>query len=246
MFAINCIFHLSYISYNCIFLTFQLQSFIHVLLILKSVNFRLKSTLKQVDNRLKRSVENLAYEIKHIGNLSNGTTLLNRVLRTWFMGGTYWQLWQWYNIAEQNCFNSGYPSRYLHWRNRNWPMSDLSVLTEQQSRRYSPCIHSQTLFVLYTLFLKEWILLTATKFWKPIGSSKIIRHPRWDFLHQLTVQGVVSSHPRPPVAYNCCVSVFIQANARIDPATQQLIGETCTCRHTSTSATAGFWRSDYR
>ena len=28
------------------------------------------------------------------------------------------------------------------------------------------------------------------------------------FLHQLTVQGVVSPHPHPPVAYNWCVSVF--------------------------------------
>ena len=28
------------------------------------------------------------------------------------------------------------------------------------------------------------------------------------FLRQLTVQGVVSTHPRLPVAYNCCVSVF--------------------------------------
>ena len=39
------------------------------------------------------------------------------------------------------------------------------------------------------------------------SSSKQIRHPRL-FLHQLTVQGVVSPHPRPPVAYNCCVSLF--------------------------------------
>ena len=56
------------------------------------------------------------------------------------------------------------------------------------------------------------------------------------FLHQLTVQGAVSPHPRPPVAYNCCVSV-LPSNARIDPTTQQLIGETCTCRYSSTSAT---------
>ena len=30
----------------------------------------------------------------------------------------------------------------------------------------------------------------------------------WTCSHQLTVQGVVSPHPRPPVAYNYCVSVF--------------------------------------
>ena len=30
------------------------------------------------------------------------------------------------------------------------------------------------------------------------------------FLHQLTVQGVMSPHPRPPVANNCCVSGFFK------------------------------------
>ena len=46
--------------------------------------------------------------------------------------------------------------------------------------------------------------------------------------------------PRPPVAYNCCVSVFIQANSRIDPRTQQLIGDICTCRYASTTATGWY------
>ena len=43
------------------------------------------------------------------------------------------------------------------------------------------------------------------------------------FLHQLTVQGVVSPQARPPVAYNCCVSVFQACNARIEPTKLQLI-----------------------
>ena len=31
---------------------------------------------------------------------------------------------------------------------------------------------------------------------------------KWDFFHQLTVQGVVSPYPHPPVAYTCCISIF--------------------------------------
>ena len=79
----------------------------------------------------------------------------------------------------------------------------------------------------------------SIKFWKPVGIWKLIRHPSWDikFLHQLTVQGFMSPHPRPPVAYNCCVSVFQACIARIEPTTLQLIDETCTSRFSSTSAT---------
>ena len=51
------------------------------------------------------------------------------------------------------------------------------------------------------------------------------------FLHQLAAQGVMSPHPRPPVAYNCCVRVLCQ------PTTLQLIDETCTSRYSSTTAT---------
>ena len=57
------------------------------------------------------------------------------------------------------------------------------------------------------------------------------------FLHQLTVQGVVFRHPRPPVAYNCCVKVFKACNARIGPTTLQLIMQTCTSRYSCTTAT---------
>ena len=59
----------------------------------------------------------------------------------------------------------------------------------------------------------------------------------------------MSPHPRPPVAYNCCQVFFYNcynccqvvdpSNARIDPTTQQLICEICTCRYASTSATGG-------
>ena len=40
-------------------------------------------------------------------------------------------------------------------------------------------------------------------------------------------------HLLPTIA----VSVFYRSNVRIDPTTQQLISETCTCRYASTSAT---------
>ena len=88
------------------------------------------------------------------------------------------------------------------------------------------------------------------KFWKPIGSWKQIRHPRWYFLG-LTVPSVFSGlintgsgipHHRPPVAYNFYVSAFLR-NARIDLTTVQLIDETRACRNfsccsgSSTSAT---------
>ena len=53
---------------------------------------------------------------------------------------------------------------------------------------------------------------------------------------QLTAQAGVSSNPRPPVTYNCCVSVS-PGNATIEPTTLQLIDETSTCRYSSTSAT---------
>ena len=76
------------------------------------------------------------------------------------------------------------------------------------------------------------------KFSKPISSWKLIRHSRWDFLHQLTVQVVVS--PRLTVAYNCCVSV-LPTNARIDPTTQQLIDETCTCRYSIAPRPSACW-----
>ena len=79
------------------------------------------------------------------------------------------------------------------------------------------------------------ILLLTTKFWKPIQQLEANQAPQ-TFLHQLPVQGVVSSHPRPPVPYNCCVSV-LSKHCRIDPTTLQLIGEICTCRYASTSAT---------
>ena len=46
----------------------------------------------------------------------------------------------------------------------------------------------------------------------------------------------MSPHPSPPVAYNCCVSVFL-STCRIDPTTLQLITEICTCIYASTSAT---------
>ena len=49
----------------------------------------------------------------------------------------------------------------------------------------------------------------------------------------------MSPHLRPPVDYNniIAVSVFFPSNARIDPTTQQLIGEICTWRYARTSAT---------
>ena len=45
------------------------------------------------------------------------------------------------------------------------------------------------------------------------------------------------SHPRPPVAYNCCVSV-LPGNARIERTTLQPINKTYTCRYSRTSATS--------
>ena len=38
-----------------------------------------------------------------------------------------------------------------------------------------------------------------------------------------------NTSPKPTIA----VSVFYPSNARIDPTTQQLMGETCTCRYAS-------------
>ena len=79
----------------------------------------------------------------------------------------------------------------------------------------------------------------TTKFWKPIGSSKLIWHPRWDFFAPVnsTGRGVQPGptpvHRLPTIA----VSVFFLSNARIDKTIQQLIGKTCTCRYASTSAT---------
>ena len=100
------------------------------------------------------------------------------------------------------------------------------------------------IYIYIYFFFKGWILLMTTKFWKPIGSSKLIRHPRWDFFAPVNSTGRGVPHPRPPVAYNCCL--FYPSNARIDPPTQQLIGETCTCRYASTSATGWLimcWRN---
>ena len=56
------------------------------------------------------------------------------------------------------------------------------------------------------------------------------------FLQLLTVRGVVSPtdvHRSLTIA----MSVHFPTDARIDPTAQQLIGETCTCRYASTSAT---------
>ena len=44
--------------------------------------------------------------------------------------------------------------------------------------------------------LRMWILLMTTKFWKPIGSSKLIRHPRWDFFAPVNSTG--RGVPPPP------------------------------------------------
>ena len=94
-------------------------------------------------------------------------------------------------------------------------------------------------------FFEGWIWLISE--WNS-GSPwqlKANQHPSWNFfLHQLTVQGVVSLYQRPPVAYNCCVSVFQACNARIEPTTLQLIDETCTNRYSSTSATSRGRRND--
>ena len=43
----------------------------------------------------------------------------------------------------------------------------------------------------------------TTKFWKPLGSSMLIRHPRWDFFAPVNSSRHVV--PRPPVTYNCCI-----------------------------------------
>ena len=44
------------------------------------------------------------------------------------------------------------------------------------------------------------------------------------FLNQLTVQDLVFPHHRPPVAYNCCVSVFFQAHAGHNNITTDFVG----------------------
>ena len=41
-----------------------------------------------------------------------------------------------------------------------------------------------------------WILLMTTNFWKPIGSSKLIRHPRCDFFSPVNSTG--RGVPSPP------------------------------------------------
>ena len=52
---------------------------------------------------------------------------------------------------------------------------------------------------------------------------------------KLTAQGMVSSHPSPPVTYNnCCVS-FLPGIVFIEPITLQIIDETCTFRYSHTS-----------
>ena len=42
-------------------------------------------------------------------------------------------------------------------------------------------IYRYIIYIYIHIFLKGWILLMTTKFWKPIGSSKLIRHSRYDF-----------------------------------------------------------------
>ena len=49
---------------------------------------------------------------------------------------------------------------------------------------------------IYIYIFKGWIVLTTTKFWKPIGSWKLIRHPRWDFLAPVNSTG--RGVPQPP------------------------------------------------
>ena len=63
--------------------------------------------------------------------------------------------------------------------------------------------HPITVVFVYFFLTTRWLMGAGGKCPPP--------HPPGyghAFLHQLTVQGVVSPHPRPPVAYNFCVSVF--------------------------------------
>ena len=69
-------------------------------------------------------------------------------------------------------------------------------------------------------FFQGWILLMMTKFWKPIGSSKLIRHSRWDFfvpVNNSTGRGI----PQPPSTgrLQLLCQCFIQA---MRGSTQQL------------------------
>ena len=47
-----------------------------------------------------------------------------------------------------------------------------------------------------TVIQRGWILLMTTKFWKPIGSSKLIRHPKWEFFAPVNSTG--RGVPPPP------------------------------------------------
>ena len=72
----------------------------------------------------------------------------------------------------------------------------------------------------------------TTKFWKPIGSSKLIRHPRWDIFSPVNCTGHGVPPPPSTGRLKLLCQCFYPSNARIDPTTQELFGEICTCRYT--------------
>ena len=77
-----------------------------------------------------------------------------------------------------------------------------------------------SLIRFYFVFsLKGWILLRTTQFWKPIGSSKLIMHPRWDFF--APVNSIARGVPPPPSTgrLQLLCQCFIQA---MRGSTQQL------------------------
>ena len=66
----------------------------------------------------------------------------------------------------------------------------------------------------------------------PYSSSKLIRHPRWDFFAPVNSTGLGVPPPPSTGRLQLLCQCFFQAHARIDPKTQQLIGDICTGRYT--------------
>ena len=68
-------------------------------------------------------------------------------------------------------------------------------------------------------FLEGWILLMTTKFSKPVGRSKLLRHPRWDFFAPVNSTGRCVPPPSSTGRLQLLCQCFFQA---MRGSTQQL------------------------
>ena len=86
---------------------------------------------------------------------------------------------------------------------------------------------------IFCIFFKGWILLMTTKFWRSIGSSKLIRHPRWDFFAPVNSTGRAVPPPPSTGRLQFLCHCFFQA---MRGSTQQLSNRLVKPAHADTLA----------